>query len=766
MFIEFTEQHFRKGREWFYMVVDFFERKKSEFGVSLNSVQKEAVEHTEGPLLVLASPGSGKTTTLNMKIGYLIEVKNIDPTKIMAVTFSKASASDMRVRFAKFFPHVPSDSVHFSTIHSFSFQVVREYFRKKKINYQLVEGDKDPSDTEKGEVGQQRLYKKTILRRLFQDIVGEQITEDQMDELMTYISYIKNKLIRLDELKDVKTDVPSAADIYKAYEEFKNQDPQNLLLDYDDMLTIANSAMEEDADLLQKYQRKFVYILTDESQDTSLVQHEIIEKLVREHRNICVVGDIDQTIYRWRGAEPSALLNFEKVYPGATILSMGQNYRSSKDIVYVANQFIKRNKDRYDKDMFTENGHHMPISIKDTGTYEAQIKYVVSEIATMERKSDAAVLYRNNSASIPLINELDYAGIPFYIKDTDNKFFSHWLVEDILNFMRLSYSDKRIDIFEKIHTKCIGYISKYHIEYLKGMANNESMFDNLLKRNDLKIYQIKQIRQCKELFAKMNKLKPRAAIQMIRDDLGYEKAIVKMCERYGFKKEVLVGMLNTLERIANKLDNLKDFSDRLKHLENLLRSSKYKKEDEVDCVTLSTFHSSKGLEFPRVFMIDLIDGVIPSTDAIKDFKDGKRDEMEEAARLFYVGMTRPEQQLELLTYKRKGSETVKESIFVQDVRRILFPNMSKVENKGKKEPIVQKKAQRASVAINPNAYKSEKDIVVGDKVKHASFGIGYVTSLDSQMIGIRFENGIGLKKLAVTVLIERGLLEPAPILAS
>lgn len=752
------------------MVVDFFERKKSEFGVSLNSVQKEAVEHTEGPLLVLASPGSGKTTTLNMKIGYLIEVKNIDPTKIMAVTFSKASASDMRERFARFFPNIPSNSVHFSTIHSFSFQVVRDYFRKKSINYRLVEGEMNASETEKSGTDQPPLFKKTILRSIFQEIVGEKITDDQMDELMTYISYIKNKLVRLEELKTVKTDIPSAADIYKAYEEFKNQDPQNLLLDYDDMLTIANTAMEEDAELLGKYQRKFVYILTDESQDTSLVQHEIIEKLVRVHRNICVVGDIDQTIYRWRGAEPSALLNFEQVYPGATILSMGQNYRSSKDIVYVANQFIKRNKDRYDKDMFTDNGHHMPISIKDTGTYEAQIQYVVSEIAKMEKKSDAAVLYRNNSASIALINELDYAGIPFYIKDTDNKFFSHWLVEDILNFMRLSYNDKRTDIFEKIHTKCIGYISKYHVEYLKGMDNNESMFDNLLKRTDLKIYQIKQVRQCKELFAKMNKIKPRAAIQMIRDDLGYEKALIKMCERYGFKKEVLVGMLNTLERIAEKLENLKDFSDRLKHLENLLRSSKYNNSKDavvkVDCVTLSTFHSSKGLEFPRVFMIDLVNGVIPSTDAIKDFEDGKRDEMEEAARLFYVGITRPEQQLELLTYKRKGGEVVKESIFVQDIRRILFPNMSKLENKAKKEPITPKKAQKAPVAVNPNAYKSEKDIIVGDKVKHVSFGIGFVTQLDSQMIGIRFENGVGSKKLAVSVLIERGLLEPAPVLAS
>ncbi|MED1852212.1 ATP-dependent helicase, partial [Brevibacillus borstelensis] len=575
---------------------DFFVRKRRELGVTLNEVQRKAVLQTEGPLLLLASPGSGKTTTIIMRIGYLIEEKGINPARIKAVTFSRASASDMKERFKRFFPSLPP--IDFSTIHSLAFEVVRDHFRKTGTAYQIIEGDLDSEEQNALDSNHLPLHKKIILRNLFKSIIGENITDDQMDELTTYISFIKNKMIPQEKWSSVKVGVPEAERILREYEAFKKSGHSKLLLDYDDMLTIGNVVLERDRELLRKYQDRYDYVLTDESQDTSTVQHAIIEKLVQKHGNLCVVADDDQSIYSWRGAEPSYLLNFKEVYPDSLTLFMEQNYRSTKDIVSVANQFIKRNKNRYDKNMFTKNPAGKPIKIRSFADYIYQSKYLVQEIQKIENLSEVAVLYRNNSSSIALMNEFDRAGIPFYMKDADNRFFSHWVVEDILNFMRMTFTDKRADIFEKIHLKLNGYISKQQMAALKEIHNNESVFDNLLKYVELQDYQVKLVKANKETFQQMRGMPPLHAIRVIRDRLGYEKAIEKMCERLGFRKEYLLGILNTLEEIAVGLETLEEFASRLKHLASVLKTAKSRKGQNV--VTFSTFHSAKGLEFERV----------------------------------------------------------------------------------------------------------------------------------------------------------------------
>lgn len=638
---------------------DFFERKKKQIGVSLNEIQKKAVLHTEGALLLLASPGSGKTTTIVMRIGYLIAEKGVSPQRIKAVTFSRTSARDMKERFARFFPEYPSDCVDFSTIHSLAFEVIRDYFRIRQIPYQLIEGN--VSDY-------QPLHKKMILRNLFKNIVGENITDDQMEELTTYISFIKNKMVPEQEWSLVSCNVPKAETILQEYEAFKRSGYNKLLLDYDDMLTIANQALASEEELLQKYQNKYDYVLTDESQDTSLVQHGIIEKLIQTHGNLCVVADDDQSIYTWRGAEPNYLLQFKEVYPEATILMMEQNYRSSKEIVDVANRFIKRNKTRYDKNMFTKNPSAKPIIMKRFVDYKYQAKYLVKRIARLENRKDVAILYRNNSSSILLMNEFERAGIPFYIKDTDNRFFSHWVLEDILNFMRMTFNDRRPDILERIHTKFNGYITREQMAAIRHINNQQSVFDNLLNHGDVKGYQFKYIKECKETFQQMKGQPPLKVIRMIRDQLGYEKALEKMCERLGFRKEYLIGILNTLEEIADQLDTMEDFAHRLKHLEATMKEAKHKRDDNA--VTFSTFHSAKGLEFKRVYMIDLVEGVIPSKEDIQNCDKGNCAQMEEAARLFYVGMTRAKKHLELLTYKEKDGSQEKTSQFLLDVAKI------------------------------------------------------------------------------------------------
>ncbi|AFH63683.1 ATP-dependent helicase [Paenibacillus caseinilyticus] len=757
---------------------DFFASKKEELGVSLNEVQKQAIRETEGPLLLLASPGSGKTTTIIMRIGYLIERMGVEPSRIKAVTFSRASAADMKERFARFFPGL--EPVKFSTIHSLAFQVLREHFYKTRTPYHLIEGQVELEEETEGDGAQPAdhppLHKKFILRHLFKTIAGENITDEQMEELTTYISLVKNKMIPPERWDSVKTDVPQAHRVLIAYEEYKRAGSgKGLLVDFDDMLTIGNEILERDRELLRRYQRRYDYVLTDESQDTSLVQHAIIEKLVREHGNLCVVADDDQSIYSWRGADPSYLLNFKDAYPAALTLFMEQNYRSSRDIVDVANRFIKRNKNRYEKNMFTRNPRSAPAQIRSFADYKSQAKYLVEEIRGIAELGEVAVLYRNNSSSIALINEFDRAGIPFFMKDTDNRFFSHWVVEDVLNFMRMSFTDKRADLLETIHTKCAGYITKGQMTQLLGIGNQESVFDNLLKHVPLKEYQVKQIELLRDNFRRMHGMAPKDAIRHIRGKLGYEKALDRLCERLGFRKEHLLGILNTLEEIADTLATMEEFAARLKHLEGVLKSSKHKKGQNV--VTFSTLHSAKGLEFERVYMIDLIDGIIPSSD---DKQGATAEEaalsMEEAVRLFYVGMTRAKRHLELLTYKMRDGEKVQESPFVTDVRQLLNPGKPAVRpepgrpaaavTSGRGPSAAQAGAGRAAGSgksasparkKNPNAVRQAADLAAGRDVLHPVFGSGTIVKLAGERIHIRF--GTTDKVLSVATCLEMGLLE-------
>jgi DNA helicase II / ATP-dependent DNA helicase PcrA len=726
---------------------DFFNRKKMELGVSLNDVQQKAILQTEGPLLLLASPGSGKTTTMIMRIGYLIEVMGVDSSRIKAVTFSRASANDMKNRFSRFFPKLPP--VDFSTIHSLAFEVVREYLYKKNTPYQMIEGELRDGKTVT-HVEQPPLNKKYILRHLFKLIVDEHMTDDQMESLTTYISYIKNKMIPMDKWSEVKVDVPKADLVLREYEQYKRLGTSKLLLDYDDMLTMANDIFEKEPKLLQKYQNRYDYFLTDESQDTSMVQHSIIEKLTRFSKNLCVVADDDQSIYSWRGAEPSYLLQFKQVYPEAVTLFMEQNYRSSKDIVDVANAFIKRNKNRYNKNMFTENPSHAPIQIKCLDDYLFQAKYLVKEIGKVENLSEVAILYRNNSSSIALMNEFERAGIPFYMKDADNRFFSHWVVDDVLNFMRMTFTDKRADILEKIHLKFNGYISKHQMSVLKEINNNESVFDNLLRFVKLHDYQVKPITESKETFQQMKGMPPLQAIQVIRTRLGYEKALEKTCERLGFRMDYLLGILNTLEEIADNLKTMEEFANRLKYLAEILKSAKTRKGENV--VTFSTFHSSKGLEYEKVYMIDLIDGVIPSFEDVGENR-------EEAARLFYVGMTRAKKDLELLFYRERDNRKTTESEFVTAVRDILTPPTAQPKrSQDKNRMLVIKHGEHTSqIPFNPNAITNQEELELGKMVRHRVFGQGEIIQINEDMIEIKFK--MEAKKLLIQTCLEMGLLE-------
>ncbi|ELK48106.1 UNVERIFIED_CONTAM: ATP-dependent helicase [Halobacillus marinus] len=726
-------------------IMDFFTRMEEQTGVRLNDVQKQAVTHTNGPLLLLASPGAGKTTTLNMKIGYLLLEERVRPEQILAVTFSKASARDMEERFDRFFSGMTDQKVHFSTIHSFAYQVVREVLRKRGEDFQLIEGSVSEEEWKKGFDGPDvPLHKKFILKRLFEERNGAAITEEEMDELMTYISFVKNRMVEGKELESVDCTVKHASDIYLAYERFKKTGAEKRLLDFDDMLTYGYQLLLEENDILKKYQQRFSYLLTDESQDNSVVQHEIIELLAKPQNNLCVVADDDQSIFMWRGSDVTKLLQFEKAYPEGTVMTMAQNYRSSKEIVQASNQFIKRNKNRFQKEMFTENPSGKPVEIKALKNYEEQLNYVTEEIRKSGSAEEVAVLYRNNASAVPLADKLDRAGVSFYMKDIDAKFFRHWVVEDILNFLRFSYNDGRVDVLDRIHTKFNGYISKKQVAFLKR-AGGGSVFDTLLD-TDIPSYQEKNLKLAKKHFHAINEMEPDKAIRTIREKLGYDHALQKMVEKFGFQAEQLFGILDTLEEIAQGLGSLKGFADRLKELEHLIQTSKFNKETSP--LTLTTFHSAKGLEFDKVFMIDLINGVVPSKDDMERYRSQDQGPMEEAVRLFYVGMTRARKDLQLLTYSYKGNERVTESLFVMNVRRIIQPGGSTVK----------KRPKHADVDLSDERLLTLDEVEIGRRIVHKKFGTGIIKAYGGDQIGIEF-HGAGYKELMLAFCLENGLLQ-------
>ncbi|MGB2993315.1 MAG: ATP-dependent helicase [Paenisporosarcina sp.] len=707
-------------------MTDFFERQANQHNVRLNKVQQKAVLQTEGPLLLLACPGSGKTTTLIMRIGYLIEEIGVPPKRIKAITFSRASANDMKARYEQFFPSL--GQVDFSTIHSLAFSIASRYLKSQGIAFTMIEGTPNSNIPMKSQ----------ILKDLYKQALKEDCSDDQLQEMMHFISFIKNYMVPQSEWGQETLPNKEAVKIAIQYEAVKSQNPSHLWLDFDDLLVLAYEALSTDKAIHAAFTSLYDYVLTDESQDTSRLQHAIVEQLVSSHQNLCVVADDDQTIYSWRAADPSYLLDFKETYPHAKILKMEQNYRSSPNIVKVANELIKRNSKRYKKEMFTENRSSKDIELKQLHDDQAQMRYVIYGLLDLKDTGSAAILFRNNASAILYISELERRGIPFYMKDVDQRFFTHWVVEDILNFMRLSFNLERKDIFLKIARKFNLYLSNDQIRKFERIVEEGDVFQLLSRHVQLKDYQVQSLLSYSKVYKQMKESRPKTVIKLIREQLGFEQVLQKRAEKFGFRIEVLLDILNTLEQIAEPYTTMEAFAKRLKELDTL--TQKAKKIKDPQAVTLSTFHSAKGLEFDHVYMIDCHNGTIPSDEDSRD-----AEKLEEARRLFYVGMTRARHHLELLTYVEKDGKEKTESRFVSEVRSILL------KNKKQQELAIYQKEH-----ANPNTIYEVSELIAGLAIIHTKFGEGHIVRIKSDRVILQFEDI--QKELSIQMIIDKGLL--------
>ena len=484
----------------------FFNILEKNYKINLNNQQKEAVTHTRGPALVLAGPGSGKTTVIVSRTAYLILELKIKSENILTMTFNKAAAIEMEKRFNNIFSGISDKKVHFSTFHSFCNSVVKDYEKMQGKYLSRIEGDEESKNN-----------KRLILKEIYKNINGSQINDDELEGLINDIGVIKNKMIK--NLQEFNTNIKNFSQIYKSYESYKRE---NLLMDFDDMLTFAYAILQRYPNILKRYTGKYTFIQVDEGQDLSKIQFEILKLLVgSEEKNIFLVADDDQSIYGFRGAEPEYILSMEKQFNGCSFYYLSNNYRSTANIVEISSSFIKNNTERYDKKHSTCNEYkHDPFIVK-TKDQSVQYNFIVDKVKEhlRENNSTVALLYRNNISSIPLAEALDRNGINFNVKQNKVFFFNHWVVQDILAFLKFSQDQTDIDSFWRIYYKMNRYISKAMLEYALNVGYKNSIIDGILKNNDLETYRKMTLLNVKSEFKKLSKKKPFDALNYIEKTL-------------------------------------------------------------------------------------------------------------------------------------------------------------------------------------------------------------------------------------------------------
>ena len=616
--------------------------------MKLSNSQKSAIAHFNGPALILAVPGAGKTTVLIHRIANLINEHSINPKNILSITFSKSSANDMKDRFNKLYPSIRD--VHFSTIHSFAYSIVNNYGIKNNKRYTLLESEKSP------------ISKYELLKKLYYNNNHRTITDEKLETLATNISFVKNMLLEKDEIKEyLDTDVEKFIDIYYQYEIYK--DEKNLI-DFDDMLTLCLEILKSDGIILSYYRDIYKYIQVDEAQDTSKVQIEIIKLLAYPNNNLFIVADDDQSIYGFRGAYPEELFHFEEIYNNSKIFYMEDNYRSTKNIVTVSSRFINQNNLRFKKTIVTDNPIKDPISISKVVNLEKQYDFLVKNLIENDDYNNTAILYRNNLSAIGVMNSLSKNNIPFYNRDTKLRFFNHFILRDISNFLRLSYDTSNIGYFERIYFKMRGFTSRIQLDYIKKMSSQGSIFSKLLEIPDLNSFYQNNFYELEKDFNRLSKLEFKKAVSFIEYQLGYEDYLRDSAKKFGQTYESLKNILQLIKIIGEECVDLDEFLNKIKNLNNLAKNKKH------SGITLSTIHSAKGLEFNNVYIIDMIKGEFPNNKSLEKYLDNDIKAYEEERRLFYVAMTRAKDKLTLIVPANK-TPIFESSIFIDELRKLV-----------------------------------------------------------------------------------------------
>ncbi len=603
------------------------------YGKKLSEQQLDAVKQVDGPVLLLAVPGSGKTTVLVNRLGYMIYCKGIRPENILTLTYTVAATRDMADRFQKIFSEDLSDRLEFRTINGICAKIIAFYGKMiGKTSFQLCSDEKD--------TGQ-------ILTNTYIQVVGEYPTESDIKGIRTLITYCKNMYFRPEEIEELGRE--AEIDLLRIYEIYNNELKKRSLMDYDDQMLYAYRILKGSPVVLDHYRKKYQYICVDEAQDTSKIQHMIISLLAGENGNLFMVGDEDQSIYGFRAAYPEALLNFEKDHINAKVLIMDKNYRSNAKIVEAADIFIQHNKDRHKKHICATKESQSDVNIVKL---ERNKQYQHLLKVADELKTKTAILYRDNESVLPLVDLLDRNKVPYNIRSADMTFFTNRVVMDIINTLRFAFVPMDADLFMKIYFKFQTYLAKKDAVAMCEIAEkNHSGILDAAEYVDINGHVLGNCRSLRTHFKNMASETPSKAIIRIENFMGYGD--------YLNKNNIDTNKIYILKMLAKNEKDIPSFINRLNELRLILMEKEYDKNAKL---ILSTIHSSKGLEYDSVILMDVLNGVFPNKVVRNMAKASPQDkkDFEEERRIFYVGMTRAKENLTILQYKDRTSTFIKE----------------------------------------------------------------------------------------------------------
>ena len=736
---------------------------ETTFSVKLNQQQKEAVQSTKGPVLLLAVPGSGKTTVLVTRLGYMIYCRNIPPESILTVTYTVAATKDMSERFAVRFGEDMAKRLEFRTINGICAMIIQYYGRRiGKTPFELVKDEKATTG---------------MLIKICQDHGMGYPTESDLKNVRTLITYIKNMMLNEEELQ--KLEEESDIRIAGIYREYCRQMREQKLMDYDDQMLYAYNILRKDPGVLAYFQNLYPYICVDEAQDTSKIQHAIIALLAAKSENLFMVGDEDQSIYGFRAAYPEALLSFEKKHSGAKVLLMEENFRSNAKIVEAADKFIQKNTLRHEKHM--RAAREAGADIREISLKSRKAQYVYLMKAAQEcttgmagmsgseehrGRADAsvtetAVLYRDNECAIPLIDLLERKNIPYRMRNADLSFFTHRTVLDVQNIIRFAMDPKDTELFMQIYYRLKLFFNKKDALRYAQISQEKDMevLDAALKYGNLEKYQEDNIRNLKRQMVRILNMPGDEAVNQILTYMGYQDYLKKM--------GMNANKLETVKLIGSRVESPEKLLERLEELRTIIQE----KVSDKDCpFILSTMHASKGLEYDTVYLLDVMDGILPEK-VLANPRTASKEELEtyeEERRLFYVGVTRAKNQLNVFT-TNKPSKFCSELLGKRNLRENQQKEYAGIKKWGDYSPA-------GTYGIKGNgmyhgygtghgsqkqpgkSYQELADALgEGMIVKHKKFGEGVVVDMEGEHIRIQF--GDNVKNMDLKVLARLGMLE-------
>ena len=731
---------------------------------TLNEQQKEAVLHTEGPLLILAGAGSGKTRVLTHRIAYLIEEQGVNPWNILAITFTNKAAGEMRERVDKLVGF-GAESIWVSTFHSTCVRILRRHIDLLGYDNNFTIYDSDD----------QKTLMKDVCKLLQ---IDTKIFKERA--LLGTISHAKDELITPEEFRIRAEGDFSQKKIAEVYEEYEKQLRANNALDFDDLLVKTVQLFQTQADVLEYYQERFRYIMVDEYQDTNTVQFELIRLLASKYRNLCVVGDDDQSIYKFRGANIKNILNFEHVFEDAKVIKLEQNYRSTSNILNAANAVIRNNRGRKDKTLWTDNGDGEKLEFRQFDTAYDEAEYIVGDIREHVDRgectyNDNAILYRTNAQSRIFEEKFVTANIPYKIVGGVN-FYARREIKDLLSYLKTvdnGQDDLAVRRIINVPKRGIGLTSINRVQ--EYAVRHEVGFYEALRAVDLIPNIGRGASKLESFVALIEHFKTDAqemSISGLMKEIIEETGYVESLEAED--SEEAAARIENIDELMSKIVAYEDACEEMNEpptlsgfLEEVALVADIDSLDEnSDYVVLMTLHSAKGLEFPHVYLAGLEDGIFPSYMTITA---DDPEEVEEERRLCYVGITRAQKALTLTCARRRmirgETQYNKMSRFLKEIPMELL-STGAVFEKEKEEPAKQAAYMQARQAFRTKAFTAPKPARqfgtpagdgpgygVGDRVRHMKFGEGTVTAIveggRDYEVTVDFD-GPGTKKMFAT----------------